>query len=63
MMGPHDKDLIDIAAGATGIMTWANILPNIAAIFTIAWLGIRIYESDTSQKLIKRWYKAWTSSK
>jgi hypothetical protein len=29
-------------------------LPPLASIFTIIWLGIRIYETDTVKKLIDR---------
>jgi hypothetical protein len=29
-------------------------LPPVASLFTIVWLGIRIYESDTVQKLINK---------
>jgi len=50
-MESTDKDLIDIAAGATGVATYAQILPNVAALFTIVWLGIRIFESDTVQSI------------
>jgi len=50
-MESTDKDLIDIAAGATGVATYAQILPNMAALFTIVWLGIRILESDTAQSI------------
>jgi hypothetical protein len=29
-------------------------LPPVASLFTIVWLGLRIYESDTVQKLIHK---------
>ncbi len=50
-MESTDKDLIDIAAASTGVATYAQILPNMAALFTIVWLGIRILESDTAQSI------------
>jgi len=50
-MQSTDKDLIDIAAASTGVATYAQILPNMAALFTIVWLGIRILESDTAQSI------------
>jgi hypothetical protein len=31
--------------------TLAGLLPAVAALFTIIWTGIRIYETDTVQKL------------
>ena len=48
------KDVIDIAAASTGILSLMSWLPPIASLFTIVWLGIRIYETDTVQKLIKK---------
>jgi hypothetical protein len=48
------KDVIDVVAASTGIMALMSWLPPIASLFTIVWLGIRIYESDTVQKLINK---------
>ena len=48
------KDVIDVAAASTGVLTMISWLPPIASLFTIVWLGIRIYETDTVQKLIKK---------
>jgi len=48
------KDVIDVAAASTGILSLMSWLPPIASVFTIVWLGIRIYESETVQKLIKK---------
>ena len=42
------KEVIDIAAASTGV------LPPTASLFTIIWLGIRIYESETVQKLLEK---------
>jgi hypothetical protein len=39
--------LTDVVAGIVAIGAIAKILPSIAALFTIIWLGIRIWESDT----------------
>jgi len=33
-------------------MSVAAWLPPVASLFTIIWMGIRIYESDTVQQLI-----------
>lgn len=54
MLDNQDKDLIDIAAASTGVMSLAAWLPPTASLFTIIWLGIRIYESKTVQDLVKR---------
>ena len=48
------KDLVDVAAASTGIMALAAWLPPTASLFTIVWLGIRIYESETIQKLLNK---------
>ncbi len=46
------KEVVDIAAASTGVMALAAWLPPTASLFTIVWLGIRIYESETVQKLV-----------
>jgi hypothetical protein len=48
------KDAIDVVAASTGVMALMSWLPPVASLFTIVWLGIRIYESDTVQKLINK---------
>ena len=48
------KDVIDVAAASTGVLTMISWLPPTASLFTIIWLGIRIYESETIQKLVNR---------
>lgn len=46
------KEVVDVAAASTGIMALAAWLPPTASLFTIVWLGIRIYESETIQRLL-----------
>lgn len=53
-MTEEGKQVIDVAAASTGIMSLAAWLPPLASLFTIVWLGIRIYETDTMKKLINR---------
>jgi hypothetical protein len=53
-MDEEMKDLVDIAAGTTAVFTLAAWLPPTASLFTIVWLGLRIYESDTVQKLLNK---------
>ena len=51
----HDaKEIIDVAAAGTGVLSLAAWLPPVASIFTIVWLGIRIWETDTIKKLTCR---------
>ena len=45
------KHLIDIASVATVIGTLSDMLPAVAAIFSIVWSAIRIWETDT----VKGW--------
>lgn len=46
------KHIIDFASIATVLGTLADMLPAIAAVFTIVWTAIRIYETKTVQHLI-----------
>ena len=48
------KHVVDALSVGTAIATVLNWLPGIAALFTIVWTGIRIYESYTVQKFLKR---------
>jgi hypothetical protein len=45
------KHIVDALSIATVIGTLADMLPSIAALFTILWTGIRIWETET----VKRW--------
>jgi hypothetical protein len=44
----------DILSVTTVVGTLMGMLPSIAAIFTILWTSIRIYETETVQKLLGR---------
>lgn len=50
-MDEQTKDMLDVAAGSTAILSLASWLPPTASLLTIVWLGIRIYESDTIQSI------------
>ena len=43
------KHLIDILSITTLLGTLAQMLPHVAALLTIVWTCIRIYETDTVQ--------------
>ncbi len=45
------KAVTDAASVVTVVGTLMEILPAVAAIFTIVWTGIRIYETETVQKM------------
>lgn len=46
------KHVMDALSVFTVVGTLMNYLPHLAALFTIVWTGIRIYETPTVQKLI-----------
>lgn len=48
------KHALDAVSVVTVVGTLADILPAIAALFTIIWTGIRIWETSTVQKILKR---------
>lgn len=53
-MAIQEKDVLDVAAASTGILSLAAWLPPTASLFTIIWLGIRIFETRTCQYLINK---------
>ena len=49
-MSDHDslfKHILDAVSAGVAVGTITKMLPEISAAFTIVWLGIRIWESDT----------------
>jgi hypothetical protein len=46
------KQVLDSVSIVTVVGTLADILPAVAALFTIVWTAVRIYETDTVQKLL-----------
>ena len=48
------KEIIDIAAASTGVLSLAAWLPPTASLFTIIWLGIRIIETDTVKRVFRK---------
>ena len=57
-MNQHDqetvKHMIDGASILTVIGTLVEFLPAVSAILSIVWVAIRIYETETVQKLVNR---------
>jgi hypothetical protein len=51
-MDEASKHLMDAFSVVTVLGTLADMLPSIAALFTIIWTGIRIFETKTVQKLM-----------
>ena len=48
------KHVVDALSVATVLGTLMEFLPAIAAMFTIVWTGIRIWETDTVKRLFGR---------
>ena len=48
------KHIIDGASIITVIGTLVEFLPALSAILSIVWVAIRIYETETVQKLVNR---------
>lgn len=48
------KQVMDAVSVVTVVGTLGNVLPPLAALLTIVWTGIRIYETKTVQKLVKK---------
>jgi len=48
------KHAVDALSVVTVVGTLVEFLPSVAAVFTIVWTGIRIWETDTVQKFLGR---------
>lgn len=48
------KHMIDGASILTVIGTLVEFLPAVSAVLSIIWVAIRIYETETVQKLVNR---------
>lgn len=48
------KHMLDGASLITLLGSLASVLPSIATLLTILWSAIRIYETETVQRLVKR---------
>lgn len=46
------KQAIDAVSVITVVGTIGDLLPPMAALFTLVWTGIRIYETDTVQEML-----------
>jgi len=46
------KHVVDAVSVVTVVGTLMDVLPAIAALFTIVWTAIRIYETETVQYLL-----------
>ena len=46
------KQVVDAVSVFTVVGTLGDILPPMAALFTLVWTAIRIYETETVQKIL-----------
>lgn len=53
-MNESIKHAVDTVSIATVVGTLTHMLPSIAALFSIVWSAIRIYETDTVQGWMKK---------
>lgn len=53
-MSESAKHLVDVVSLVTVLGTLVDFLPALAAGFSIVWTVIRIWESDTVQKMLGR---------
>jgi len=47
-----DKHVIDAVSIGAMLGALTEFLPHMAAVFTIVWTGIRIYETETVQRVL-----------
>ena len=48
------KNVVDVLSIMTVVGTLVEMLPSVAAIFTIVWTAIRIWDTETVQNLLGR---------
>lgn len=56
-MSEENKVIIDAVAGTSTFAAFIGMMPDIVALFTGIWVIIRIWETDTVQRLYKRFIK------
>ena len=56
-MDDHAKTIIDVSSITVVLATLVEWLPAAAALASLIWSIIRIYESQTVQRWVKRWRK------
>ena len=53
-MSEENKVIIDVAAGTGTFAAWMSMVPDVVALFTGIWILIRIWETDTVKRIVKR---------
>ena len=53
-MNDDTKIAVDTAAVGAGLGSWLSWLPDVAALFSVIWLALRIWEMETVKRLTGR---------
>ena len=53
-MNEENKVIIDLVAGTGTAAAYMAMVPDFVALFTGVWILIRIWETDTVRRIIKR---------
>jgi len=53
-MQEENKVIIDVVAGTGTAAAYMAMVPDVVALFTGVWILIRIYETETVRRIIKR---------
>jgi len=53
-MNEENKVIIDVVAGTGTAASYMATVPEIVALFTGVWILVRIFETDTVRRIIKR---------
>ena len=53
-MNEENKVILDVVAGTGTAAAYMAMVPDVVALFTGVWILIRIYETDTVRRIIKR---------
>jgi len=53
-MNEENKVIIDVVAGTGTFAAWMSVVPDVVALFTGIWILIRIWETDTVKRTVKR---------
>ncbi len=54
MMNEENKVIVDVIAGTGTAAAYMAMVPDVVALFTGVWILIRIYETETVRRIIKR---------
>ena len=53
-MQEENKVILDVVAGTGTAAAYMAMVPDVVALFTGVWILIRIYETETVRRIIKR---------